>query len=227
MDNRLVTCAMLCEGDKIADIGTDHAYLPCYMVKNSLAKSALACDCAEKPLENARNHIKLMRLEDKISTILSNGLTKVPLQDVTDIVIAGMGGQLIAEILSNCVQIRENVPRINLVLQPMTKWDYLRNWLYHNNFKIKKELACCQGKFVYSVMQAEYTGEIPDYECSPEYLYTGFVSPQTPQGRAYFLRQIDRLERAGKGMLNSADDCKEGEKLLHTAKNLRDILQSS
>lgn len=218
MDKRLLTCAELCVGDRLADIGTDHGYLPCYMVKKGLCKTALACDVAVKPLESAKEHISQMGLEDSIEAVLSDGLDGIDGKGITDISIAGMGGELIADILSRAPWVKEN--RVNLILQPMTKWDFLRGWLYRNDFEVKKELPCREGRFVYSVMQAVYTGKKPEYECDLRYLYCGLVTADTPDGRAYLERQISRLETAGRGMSGSADKLELAKEMLATAGKL-------
>ena len=206
MDKRLLTCAALCKGRRIADIGTDHGYLPCYMAAEGLCDSALACDTAPLPLESAKAHIAENGLEDKVTAILSDGLEKVPPEGITDIVIAGMGGELIADILGRCGWLKNADPAVNLVLQPMTKWDFLRRWLYENGFIVTAELPCVSGKFVYSVIQAHFTGEQPPYPCDLRYLYGGQVSAETEDGREYLLRQSKRLEAAAKGKTASGDE---------------------
>lgn len=203
MDNRLMTCVRLCRGGRVADIGTDHGYLPCYMVKNGLCTDALACDVAPKPLESAKAHIRESGLEDRITAVLSDGLKNVPLQGVTDIVIAGMGGELISDILEGCPELKTADPAVNLVLQPMTKWDVLRRHLFENGFEVTAELACVEGRFVYSVMQARYTAKKPPYQCDLRYLYCGLVTPDTPEGKEYLRRQALRLKTAGEGKLSS------------------------
>ncbi|MGN0595225.1 MAG: class I SAM-dependent methyltransferase [Hominimerdicola sp.] len=219
MDKRLLTCAMLCTGDCVADIGTDHAYLPCYMIKEGLCRTALACDVAEKPLESARQHVLSQGLDDKIKIILSDGLDNVPSDGVTDIVMAGMGGELISRLLEKCSWIKN--ADINLVLQPMTKWDCLRQWLYDNNFEVTKELACTEGQFVYSVMQVKYIGKKPPYNCDGKYLHFGFVTDDYPEGREYISKQCSRLETAGKGMLNSPEKSAYGKQLITLAEEYR------
>ena len=152
MDKRLVTCAKLCTGDFVCDVGTDHGYLPCFMIKENMCKKALACDVAPLPLKSAEEHIRREGLSDRIGTVLSDGLDNVPQEGITDVVMAGMGGELIARLLEKCPWVKNGV---NLVLQPMTKWDVLRKWLYDNGFEVKKELACTEGQFAYSVIQAK------------------------------------------------------------------------
>lgn len=137
MDKRLVTCAKLCTGDFVCDVGTDHGYLPCFMIKENMCKKALACDVAPMPLRSAEEHINREGLSDRIGTVLSDGLDNVPPEGITDVVMAGMGGELIARLLEKCPWVKNGV---NLVLQPMTKWDVLRKWLYDNGFEVKKSL---------------------------------------------------------------------------------------
>ena len=102
MDSRLLTCAGLCTGDVLCDVGTDHGYLPCYMIENGLCSKAYACDIAQGPLDSAIAHINERCLSDRITTVLSDGLDSVEKGDITDVVIAGMGGELIADIISRC-----------------------------------------------------------------------------------------------------------------------------
>ncbi|ADU20702.1 tRNA (adenine(22)-N(1))-methyltransferase [Ruminococcus albus] len=220
MDKRLLTCVSLCRGRVIADIGTDHGYLPCYMAAEGLCDKAYACDVAEKPLESAAAHISQNGLEDKVTPILSCGLEKVPAEGLTDIVIAGMGGELIARILEDCRWLKTAEPALNLVLQPMTKWDTLRRWLYENGFEVRGEKPCTSGRFVYSVMQAVYTGEKPGYPCDLRYLFCGRVTADDDDGREYLLRQAVRLEACARGKLSSgeADAAKEMQALAEDIK---------
>ncbi|MBQ8107757.1 MAG: SAM-dependent methyltransferase [Ruminococcus sp.] len=206
MDKRLMTCARLCVGKRIADIGTDHGYLPCYMVENGMCETALACDVAQKPLESAREHIQASGLGEKITALISDGLERVPLDGVSDIVIAGMGGELIARILESCAAVASGEKRVNLVLQPMTKWDVLREWLYEHDFEVKREIACEEGRFVYSVMQAEYMGRKPEYRCDLRYKYFGRIKGSDTESKLYLSRQAARLRAAAQGKLAAGEE---------------------
>ena len=134
--------------------------------------------------------------------------------------MAGMGGELIARLLEKCPWVKNSV---NLVLQPMTKWDVLRKWLYANGFEVKKELACTEGQFAYSVMQAVYTGKTPSYECDDRYLQFGFVKPEG-EGKEYIARQAKRIFVAGSGMMKSEDKKELGERLVKLAQSELDRL---
>lgn len=214
MDNRLITCAKLCKGDFIADIGTDHGYLPCYMVSNGMCKKAYACDTAIKPLNSAVSHIKEQGLEDRITAILSDGLDNVPAEGITDIVMAGMGGELIASLINKCSWAKNE--NLNFILQPMTKIEFLREYLYKNNFKIDCELACAEGKFMYTVMRAVYSKEDIEYQCDDEYIYFGKVDTNDKTAQEYILHRCRQLSRAAEGMMSSNTKEKEsaGRKIL-------------
>ena len=220
-DKRLLCCAELCVGGRAVDVGTDHGHLAVYLVEQGICKSCIACDINEKPLAAARSSIRAAGLEDRIEAVLSDGLDSIDPEGVTDVVIAGMGGELIAEIIQRAEWLKEN--RVNLVLQPMTKWDHLRRELYENGFDVRRELACTEGKFVYSVMQAVYTGEKPGYPCDLRYLYGGIVEPDSEASSAYLLRQASRLEAAAGGMIKDPQRTKQGSAYFAAARELRDL----
>lgn len=157
LNERLKACAEYVSGKGIAcDVGTDHAYLACELIKSGKCSHVIASDINSKPLESAESTVKKYNISDKVDLILSDGLEKVPGENVSDVIIAGMGGETIAEIINNSEWLKNNV---NLILQPMTKASYLRIWLYANGYKITDEKAVRDGKFIYTVMKAVYCGK--------------------------------------------------------------------
>ena len=112
LTERLKTISSMIRGRVCADIGTDHALLPCYLILSGKAKKCYACDIAVGPLERAKMNIEKYGLEDKIETVLYNGISPEIARLCDSIVIAGMGGNMIADILS--VHKFEN---INLVIE--------------------------------------------------------------------------------------------------------------
>lgn len=219
-DNRLLTCAKLVKGNKAVDVGTDHGYLAVYLISEGICDTVIACDVNEKPLNAARKTVKKSGYEEKIEVVLSDGLDNVKSDGVTDIIMAGMGGELIVKLLEKCPWIKDKGNSINLVLQPMSKSHILRKWLFDNNFSVEKELACEDGGFVYSVMQTSFTGLKPEYLCDNRYLYGGRVEADDEYGAAYLQRQAQRLKTAGLGMLKSADKKADGEMLLQSSEIL-------
>ena len=162
LDDRLLTIAnCVRRGCVAADIGTDHGYLAAYLVQNGIAKHVLACDVNEGPLANAQATIEKYGLCDRIETRLSNGLEKISPNECTDIIIAGMGGELIASILSGASWIKNQ--DINLYLQPMTKADALRKFLCENGFVIADETAVAVSGKIYTCMCVTY-GNIKEYD---------------------------------------------------------------
>lgn len=136
----------------IADIGTDHAYIPIYAVENDISTYAIACDINEGPLKIAEKNIKNHLLNDKIKTRLSNGLDMLDTDEAETIVIAGMGGQLISEIISN--DIDKITEKTTLVLQPMIAQSDLRRFLLENDFSIVDERLAREGNKIYNIIKA-------------------------------------------------------------------------
>lgn len=189
---RLRTAAeMVKSGRKTVDIGTDHAYLPAWLVLNGICESVLACDIGVKPLENAAATIKTYGLEDKISLRVSDGLENVLPSEAQEITVCGMGGTLIAEILERAEWIRNN--NVHLVLQPMTHSEDVREYLCKNGFSITEERCIRDTGRVYCCISAEFTGWRPEAENG--YFYFGGISADTPEEREYIRKQITRVRK--------------------------------
>lgn len=206
LDNRLKQCAEFVSGKGCAiDVGTDHAYLAVHLISSGICKKVIACDLREGPLQSAKEHILGEGLQDKIKTALSDGLDNISPDGVSDIIIAGMGGELIAKIISRAEWIRKN--KVNLILQPMTKANDLRKFLFENGFKIKCEKAVRSESFVYSVINAEYSETSNTYE---DYeIYTGGLDFGNELDREYLQIQANRLIIAGQGMLKAENKNKD------------------
>lgn len=198
-DSRLAVCAEMTEGDFVCDIGTDHGYLPAYLILSGKCRRAAAADINPMPLESARRTFEKAGIADKVSLYLSDGLKNVPLEGVTDIVMAGMGGELIYRIIFADGRLKSR--RGNLILQPMTRAELLRENLYKSGFDIVCEKGVVSGKFVYTVLKCRYTGICREYESFKYYM--GALDPLRDEDRAYIKAQIKRLERAAEGMKKS------------------------
>lgn len=157
LDNRLALCASFVRtGTRLADVGTDHAYLPVMLAAEGKLSSAVACDVRQGPLENAKASIRQNGVEQLVRAVLSDGLDNVCPEDAEDIVMAGMGGELIAAIIQRTQWLYDSSRR--LILQPMTRMETLRSFLYENGFLIEQEKACVSGKKCYSVMCCHFDG---------------------------------------------------------------------
>ena len=211
MDKRLVTCAKLCTGDFVCDVGTDHGYLPCFMIKENMCKKALACDVAPMPLRSAEEHINREGLSDRIGTVLSDGLDNVPPEGITDVVMAGMGGELILRIISEapwlCAMDK------HLVLQPMTTAMQLREGLAALGFTIDREEAVVDSDKIYSVMSVYYTDQKRDNLKLID-LYMGQIKPGSPFSARYAKSVRHNIENKIKGMRHGGADSSALEILL-------------
>ena len=140
----------------VADIGTDHAYLPIYLVREGLAAHALACDIREGPLSSAKENVRLAGVEDRVQTLLTDGLHGVDAFAPDHILIFGMGGELIEKILSEAAWIQ--TPKVRLILQPMSRAEVLRRYLSSTGFSIIGEsLSRAEGR-IYQTICAEWRG---------------------------------------------------------------------
>ncbi len=154
LSERLIKITEFVDGTtSLADIGTDHGYVPVYCVQNGLCDSAIACDINEGPLNAAKEHIEGSGLSDKITTRLSDGLDALGKGEADTIVIAGMGGFLIRDILTRGKDVIDDTTR--LILQPMVAGKELREYLISDGFEIVSEkLAREEDKF-YNIIYAK------------------------------------------------------------------------
>ncbi len=159
LDTRLRLAADLVrEGSRVADIGTDHAHLPVTLVQEGRCPSAIASDVRRGPVDNARRTVEQAGLTAAVSVRLGDGLHTVQPDEVEDIVIAGMGGETIAAILEEAPWVRD--PRYRLILQPMTRAEKLRAFLFCGGFEILEERVTRCGRHWYTVLHAAYTGRV-------------------------------------------------------------------
>ena len=138
LSNRLETIAsFVTEGYVVADIGTDHGYIPIYLTSNGNCPRAYAMDVNKEPLSRAKTHIEEENAGEVVSCILSDGLHELPQDDVDSIVIAGMGGDLVVRILEQDFDKLANVKE--LILSPQSHLERVRHFLNDHGFRILEE----------------------------------------------------------------------------------------
>ncbi len=153
----------------VADVGTDHAYLPIALVDSGIAARAVASDINEGPYLRAKENVARAGLESKIATLCTPGLCGIEKFCPSDILICGMGGELIASIIDDAPFTK--TLGIRLILQPMTHPEILRGYLLEHGYDIVGESLVKEDK-IYQIICAEYTGKTTlDY--SPAELLVG------------------------------------------------------
>ena len=143
------------EGYVVADIGTDHGYIPIWLIKADRIPRAIAMDIGKGPLERAQENIKQYGYEDRIETRLSDGLKELRGNEADSVVIAGMGGPLIVSLLEAGKTALNTVKE--LILSPHTDIYLVRHYLIENGYDIvREEMVYDMGKY-YTVMKAVHT----------------------------------------------------------------------
>lgn len=202
---------MVRKGVRVADVGTDHAFLPLYLIKNGIAKFAVASDINVGPLDNARNNIIEHDCQDLIKLVHCGGLDDVCEDEADDVIVAGMGGELISTIIDNAKWLRN--ANKHLILQPMSRANFLRKYLCDNGFEIVEECIACEGKRVYTVISAYYCGSPIEYD--NVYLYVGkTLCNNGEEGKRYALNQAEVLRKAAEGMEKSSENFSKSVKLM-------------
>lgn len=190
LSKRLETIAALVpNGARVCDIGTDHGYLAIELLKSNRATTVIATDIGEKPLLNAKKNIEKADLADKIILHLCDGLSGIKKGEADTVIIAGMGGEVIAGIMNNGCKIAKD-SNITFILQPTTSPEILRRFLCENGYKIISEIPVFENNKIYSVMKVSYicTPTNPDIG----YFFTGEVKPDTADGEFYIKKQQKR-----------------------------------
>ena len=201
ISKRLLCCAlMVTPGSRVADIGTDHGYLGIYLLQTGAARHVIACDLRKDPLENARRNAKLFGVDGEMELRLSDGLKKILPDEVDTVVMAGMGGDLIQRILSQCPwRKREG---LQFILQPQSAGNVLRRWLCEDGFEIQREEPVQDGHFLYTVMDIRQ-GEPAPLTPGTEYASPALLASKSPLVGTYLARVENALQETVRGLTNA------------------------
>lgn len=217
LDRRLKAAAeYVRQGAVFADIGTDHAYLPIYLLLRGVISFAHATDIAKGPLMRAKENAQSFSLQHKMEFHLTDGLIGLEERGITDIAVCGMGGEMIASIIDSSPFVRNE--KIRLILQPMSKQERLRAYLYENGFYIIEERVGHVGSHTYSCICAEYDGK--KREAEELSLYVGNPRVESEEEAREFLLLLDSKEKAFEKRLNgllTSDKEADAEKELLSA----------
>ena len=204
LSTRLLTCAQFVKkGDRVADIGCDHGYLSIHLLTQGIAKSCIASDVNEAPLQSAMRNARKYGVANKMEFCLSDGLNRLP-RDFDCMVCAGMGADTMMHILSDASDWLKD-PKYRLILQCQSKRPELRQWLYDAGYRINRETLAKDGKFVYSIMEVVFD---PGHGITPAETY---ITPQLlednhPLLPEYYERVKHGIEMTIFGLKKANDD---------------------
>ena len=204
ISDRLLACAKFVNrGDRVADIGCDHGYLSIHLLSSGIARSCIASDVNEKPLQSAQRNARKFGVAGKIEFCLSDGVEGIP-RDFDCMVCAGMGADTIMSIIHNSSAWLKD-PRYRLILQCQSKRPELRQWLYDEGFRIHRETLAKDGKFIYSIMEVHYD---PGHSISPAetYITPQLLADNHPLLPEYYERVRHGVELTVFGMKRAGDD---------------------
>lgn len=199
LGKRLLSAAdFVRQGAYFADIGTDHAYLPLFLIGEGKITRAVCTDINRGPLESAVKNARAVGYEDKIIFKLTDGARGTDGMGITDYAICGMGGELIADIIERSPHLMTE--GVRLILQPMSRQSYLRRYLASRGFfEIGESYSFDGGKY-YLCIAVEYDGacrEISDFEA--EFGFTDLKSDVTPEKQGYIDSRLKALKKAADG----------------------------
>ncbi len=208
-----VIASFVPEGSLVADVGTDHGYIPIHLVQEGIAKSAIAMDVREGPLLRARTHIKEAGLEDLIEVRLSDGLLKLEKNQADCVVIAGMGGELIIHILEEARHLWDSIAY--WVLSPQSELYKVRKFLKEHEFSIQRETMIKEdGKF-YTVMGINRGNwDLEESDCESGFRYgRHLLDSKDPVLKEYLEKEQMQLGQILKGLKSSGTNHAESRTL--------------
>lgn len=186
------------QGAILADVGTDHALLPVWLLLEGRISHAIASDLREGPLSRAKETVEQHGVADRVSLRLCDGLSGIQAGEADVVAIAGMGGETIAAILEQAPWTKEHTL---LLLQPMTSFQDLRKWLLDHGYTVEQESICQEGSRMYTILTVRGGQDTP---MTAAELWVGRNRPQ-PLRRAYLAMMEGKVRRALDGQRASAN----------------------
>lgn len=214
----LACCQFVHPGDRVADIGTDHGYLGIYLLTQGTARSVIAADIAQHPLESARRNAEKYAVTQAMRFYLSDGARQIP-RDFDVMVCAGMGADTIAHILDTAPWLENRQYR--LILQCQSRRPALRAWLAQRGYRILQETLVQDGHFIYPVMEVTYD---PGMALTPGqcYLSPALLESGSPLLPAFARRVTQGLRQTIQGIRQS-DNPAQAEKLAQYEAVLKEL----
>lgn len=219
LSNRLQACCdFVHPGDRVADVGCDHGYLGIYLLSHGIARSVIASDINEMPLESARHNASKYGVADKMSFHLCGGVRHLP-HNFDVLVLAGMGADTIMSILNDAPWLQDK--KYRLILQCQSKRSDLRRYLHARGYAIRREALAQDGKFLYPVMEVAYDPTIEmteaDYYITPALRRSG-----SPLLADFLDHVINGMQKSVNGLaLTGGEKYEESNAVLNQLKEWR------
>ncbi|MBQ7283511.1 MAG: SAM-dependent methyltransferase [Oscillospiraceae bacterium] len=207
--SRLLTAAALVSSGKtVCDVGCDHGKLSLYLIQSGKAEKIIATDINKMPLQKAIDLFAGNNLSHKAQFYLTDGLQNIAdTDDITHVVICGLGGDTMAQIIENAPFIKQN--KVKLVLIPAQSGNKIRQYLYDSGFEITGETTVGENKKFYSAICAEYNGEKADYTDFDCFIgKSRFCTDESAKG--YFEMVLTQLKKRQKGFVIDTGVCPDG-----------------
>ncbi|WP_088815275.1 MULTISPECIES: tRNA (adenine(22)-N(1))-methyltransferase TrmK [Listeria] len=221
LSNRLTCVAnYIPKGSRIADIGSDHAYLPCYAILNEIASFAVAGEVAKGPFESAQEQVIKAELSGKIDVRFGDGLAVITSADAIDtVVIAGMGGTLIRTILEAEPQKLTSVRR--LILQPNIGAWQIREWAENNYFKLISEAILREDNKTYEILVLEKTERAARYTDKERLLGPFLLTEKNDVFVAKWQHELANWQRIVAGLQNGQESEQNADKMKELTKKIQ------
>ncbi|MEA3422320.1 MAG: class I SAM-dependent methyltransferase [Bacillota bacterium] len=223
LSNRLqVIAGCITKGNSVADIGTDHAYLPIYLIDNNISRNIFASDIVEGPVRNALSNVKKHNMDKEIKIIQASGLKGIT-DFIDTIIISGMGGMQIIDILSDDLDIAYAAKE--LILQPMKNSIELRKFLVKNKFNIVEEKIAIDNEKYYEIIKAVkgnmIVNDSMEYEVTP-----ALRRNRDKSTRLFIEKKIDTTRKIIKKLENESSKNKKLVVLERKLKYLMEVYDS-
>ncbi len=208
----------------IVDVGTDHGYIPIYLVKNNIIDFAVASDINKGPVEKAKKNIENYNLGNKIVARLGGGLTTVKPKEVEAAVIAGMGGNLIRDILEDSKKVFKALNYV--VVQPVQNPEVLREYVYNSGYTIIDEIIVKDEEKYYEIMKIKYDDN--KKEIDPIYYEVSeiLLNKREPLFKEYLQFKLGKYIRVYENLTEETELAKKRKEELETLINkLKEFLQ--
>lgn len=223
LSNRLLAVAsFVTDGNRLADVGTDHGYIPIFLVQEKRIPGAIAMDINAGPLERAKEHIDRYGLKDYIETRLSDGVAALLPGEADTVLVAGMGGGLVMHILEEgkevCMQAKE------LILQPQSELERVRAYLWSNGYVILEENMVLEDEKFYPMMRVVYENMI-DTEKAENLLFCRYGKCLLEQKNEVLKQYLEREENLYAGILGNLTQTAVSEKTKERITEVEEVLR--